>query len=54
LDATTTIAELAYLVDAERACCGFFAFTITLDERGLALEVRAPAAARGAVDALFG
>ncbi len=54
LDEATPVAELVRLVEAERSCCGFFSFSITVDGRGLALEVRAPAAAREMVDALFG
>ncbi|CAN5749123.1 hypothetical protein BH20ACT2_BH20ACT2_17980 [soil metagenome] len=48
------IGELARLVAAEQACCAFFSFAITLDARGLALEVRAPADAEDLVTSLFG
>jgi hypothetical protein len=44
----------ARLAAAEQACCAFFAFAITIDQRGIALEVRAPAAAEEAVTAVFG
>ncbi|MGQ0830245.1 MAG: MerR family transcriptional regulator [Microthrixaceae bacterium] len=47
-------AELARLVSAEQACCAFFAFTITVDQRGVGLEVRAPDGADEIVTALFG
>ncbi len=46
--------ELAELAVAEQACCRFFAFTVTVDERGLALEVRAPDEAQELVHSLFG
>lgn len=54
LSDATPMAELARLVAAERSCCGFFAFTITVDDRGLGLEVRAPADAQPVVAGLFG
>lgn len=46
--------RLAQLVQAERGCCGFFAFAITVDDRGTGLEVRAPADGQRALAALFG
>ena len=46
--------ELMRLVAAEQDCCQFFAFTITVDARGIALEVRAPAEAIPIVHSLFG
>jgi DNA-binding transcriptional MerR regulator len=48
------LAELARLVTAERQCCRFFAFSITVDERGIGLEVRAPQDAGPLVASLFG
>ena len=45
---------LAALVAAEQQCCSFFAFTLTIDARGIALEVGAPEAAAEIVDAVFG
>jgi DNA-binding transcriptional MerR regulator len=48
------IAELARLAAAEQHCCAFFAFTMTIDERGLALEVGAPERAAEVVTAMFG
>ncbi|MGH9280977.1 MAG: MerR family transcriptional regulator [Acidimicrobiales bacterium] len=54
LAGTTPVDELARLVQAEQACCGFFAFAITTDSRGLALEVRAPAEAQTVLTAMFG
>ena len=46
--------SLTDLVAAEQQCCRFFGFAITIDERGLALEVRAPSEAQPIVTALFG
>jgi DNA-binding transcriptional MerR regulator len=54
LDAAVPLDRVASLVEAEHGCCGFFAFAITVDSRGVALEVRAPAAGQAMVDALFG
>jgi DNA-binding transcriptional MerR regulator len=48
------IAELATLVEAEQLCCPFFVFVITIDDRGVALEVGAPAEATELVGAMFG
>jgi MerR family copper efflux transcriptional regulator len=53
LDATTPLDELAELMRAEQGCCSFFAFALTVDSRGTALEVRAPAEGMAMVDALF-
>lgn len=46
--------ELARLVAAEQRCCPFFAFAITVDRRGTALEVTAPEDAQDLVTAAFG
>jgi len=54
LDASTPLDRLALLVRAEQACCAFFAFAITVDDRGVGLEVRAPVEALSIVDSLFG
>ena len=54
LSADVPLAEVARLIAAEQACCTFFAFAITVDERGIALEVRAPAEAAEVVAAVFG
>lgn len=48
------IDELMRLVAAEQDCCQFFQFAITVDTRGLALEVRAPEDARSIVESMFG
>lgn len=54
LDSRSDLAELSRLVAVEHDCCRFFSFTITIDGRGIALEVRAPEAAQAIVTALFG
>ncbi len=51
---TRQVGELAELVAAEQQCCAFFSFAITVDHRGLGLEVQAPAGAAGIVDSRFG
>lgn len=40
--ATIDVQELTRLVVAEQDCCRFFAFAITVDERGIGLDVRGP------------
>jgi len=54
LDEHIDAAELARVVAAEQECCTFFAFAITIDQRGIALEVTAPPDAQAIVTALFG
>lgn len=54
LDPATPLNELARLAVAEQDCCRFFRFAITVDDRGLALEVRAPDDAADLVDTVFG
>lgn len=46
--------ELMRLVAAEQDCCQFFQFAITVDMRGVALEVRAPADAQSILESMFG
>jgi DNA-binding transcriptional MerR regulator len=53
-DDVLPLTELACLVEAEQRCCAFFSFTIFSDQRGLVLEVRAPAGAGDAVSILLG
>jgi DNA-binding transcriptional MerR regulator len=53
LDACVPGDELLRLTTAEQSCCAFFAFAITVDGRGLALEVRAPDAGADLVAAMF-
>jgi MerR family copper efflux transcriptional regulator len=50
----TPLGELMRLTAAEQDCCQFFDFAITVDHRGIALEVRAPADALPIVHSLFG
>lgn len=54
LAAGVPLGELARLAAAEQGCCAFFAFAITVDHRGVALEVRAPDDAADIVTAVFG
>ena len=53
-DDAVPVAQLATVVAAEQQCCAFFAFSITIDHRGVGLEVRAPAGAEAIVASLFG
>jgi DNA-binding transcriptional MerR regulator len=53
-DESVPLGALARLVVAERSCCAFFSFTISADDRGMALEVRTPEGAADIVTALFG
>jgi MerR family transcriptional regulator, copper efflux regulator len=48
------VGELARLAAAEQDCCRFFAFAVTVDARGVGLEVRAPGEAADLVHAVFG
>lgn len=50
----TDVAEIARLATAEHGCCRFFTFALTIDDRGIGLEVHAPADARPVLTALFG
>ncbi len=52
--ADISLAELARLVAAEQGCCAFFSFNITVDPRGIGLEVNAPAGTDEIVAGLFG
>jgi DNA-binding transcriptional MerR regulator len=53
-DNRVDVAGLARLAGAEQECCTFFRFTITVDHRGVALEVDAPAEAHDLIAGLFG
>ena len=53
-DDALPLEELARLVAAEQGCCAFFSFSITMDQRGIGLEVRAPEGTDEIVAALFG
>jgi MerR family transcriptional regulator, copper efflux regulator len=46
--------ELMRLVAAEQDCCQFLRFAITVDTRGVALEVRGPEDAGVVIEGLFG
>jgi MerR family transcriptional regulator, copper efflux regulator len=48
------IGDLMRLVAAEQDCCQFFRFAITVDSRGVALDVRAPDDALAIVESMFG
>jgi DNA-binding transcriptional MerR regulator len=50
----TPLDGLIRLTAAEQDCCQFFRFAITVDSRGVALEVRSPPEAVGIVHSLFG
>lgn len=50
----TDVAEVARLAAAEQDCCRFFRFNLSIETRGVALEVRAPAEAAEIVTSLFG
>ena len=52
--AGTDVAELARLAAAEQNCCRFFSFAITIDDRGVGLDVTAPHGGQTAITALFG
>ena len=46
--------EIARLSVAEQDCCRFLSFALTVDDRGIGLEVRAPDDGQAVVHALFG
>jgi DNA-binding transcriptional MerR regulator len=50
----TPVQELMRLVAAEQDCCQFMRFAITVDTRGVGLEVRGPADAAVVIESLFG
>jgi hypothetical protein len=51
--ADVPLGELARLVAAEQDCCQFLTFAITVDARGIALEMTAPADALSLIESLF-
>ena len=53
-EASVPLDELIRLTAAEQDCCQFLDFVITVDRRGVALEVRAPDDALPIVESLFG
>lgn len=50
----TDVERLAALVVSERRCCGFLEFAITVDDRGIGLEVSGAPDARDSITAIFG
>jgi MerR family transcriptional regulator, copper efflux regulator len=50
----TPLDELIRLAAAEQDCCQFFTFAITVDARGIALEINAPTDALPVLQSLFG
>jgi MerR family transcriptional regulator, copper efflux regulator len=48
------VAEIARLAAAEQGCCRFFEFALTIDTRGVALEVHAPPDGQPVLAGLFG
>ncbi len=54
LDEAAPLDEVTRLAAAEQACCAFFEFAVTIDGRGVALEVRAPDEAHEILEAVFG
>ena len=48
------VSRIAALAVAEKRCCAFFSFALTVDGRGVALEVTAPAEAEAVIAELFG
>jgi MerR family copper efflux transcriptional regulator len=53
-DHTLDVGELASLIRAEQECCQFWEFALTVDTRGVALEVRGPDGTADLIDGLFG
>jgi DNA-binding transcriptional MerR regulator len=53
-DHRVDVADVARLVAAEQQCCSFFDFTLTIDGRGIAVEIGAPDEAAEIVSAMFG
>lgn len=54
LDDHIAVADIARLAAVEQDCCRFFAFQLTIDQRGTALDVTAPPDAIDVVHAAFG
>jgi MerR family copper efflux transcriptional regulator len=52
--ANSDVTEIARLAAAEQECCRFFSFALVIDQRGTALEVRAPADGQTVLTTLFG
>lgn len=54
LGSSAPLEELTRLLVAEQDCCRFFAFALTVDSRGVGLEVTAPPEAQPVIESLFG
>ena len=52
--APAPLSEIARLAEAEQACCAFFTFNITVDTRGVTLDVTAPADGQPMIGTVFG
>jgi MerR family transcriptional regulator, copper efflux regulator len=48
------VAEIALLAAAEHGCCRVFSFAMTVDGRGIALEITAPPDGQGLLHEVFG
>lgn len=48
------LSEVARLARAEWTCCSFFSFALTVDDRGVGLEVTAPDEAQTLITSVFG
>lgn len=48
------VSQLAYLIAAEQQCCSFYAFTLTVADGTVVVEIRAPRDAAPLLDELFG
>jgi MerR family copper efflux transcriptional regulator len=53
-DRDAPVDELARLMAAEQSCCQFFSFALTVDGRGVGLEVSAPDDGQAILAELFG
>lgn len=54
LDDDAPLGDIARLAAAEHGCCPFFGFSLTVDHRGVALEVTAPEDGQDVLVAAFG
>ncbi len=51
---TVPIVDLAKITQAEQSCCQFFRFAITIDHRGIGLEVRSSTDGQAIIESVFG
>lgn len=54
LSDSAPVSRIAELAVAEQQCCAFFSFALTVDGRGVALEITAPGDGEAVVAELFG